>query len=181
MTDRQTGLRFDIYERVQLADGAVSISELEEVELLPHIQVYPQEDQAVLRGNLLLAGTYLAEGEDRSRTLEHFIPVEITLPLNRIQSIDEISVEIENFDIDVLSPRRLNVTGVLSLSGVEMISTPGGQWQEEEEIVFVHENQPEARPQYAQPQACLRRNQPAMNLSERRTAANFMGTCPGRK
>lgn len=143
MTNRQSGLRFDIYERVQLPEGVVSVKELEEVELVPQIQVLPHEDQAILSGNLLLTGTYVAEDETEVRQLEHTIPVEITLPMNRIHRVEDISVEIENFDIDVLTPRRLNVTGVLLLNGVEMISGNPDFFQEvreEEEIVFVHDS-----------------------------------------
>ena len=39
------------------------------------------------------------------------IPVEITVPLNRVSSLDDIAVEIENFDVDLLSKRSLNITG----------------------------------------------------------------------
>src|SRR5690606_24820386 len=50
---------------------------------------------------------------------------------------------IENFDIDVLSTRSPNVTGVLSLHGIEMVSEEQQTWQEQEEILYVHE-QPRA-------------------------------------
>lgn len=139
MTEQQSGLRFDIYERVHLSEGVAGIKELDEIELVPHIQVYPDNDQAVLKGNLYLTGTYAGEQEDGSRTLEHFIPVEITLPLNRIHDLDEVGVEIENFDVDLLSSRSLNVTGVLTLHGIEMISQADDAWREEEEVTFVHE------------------------------------------
>jgi stage VI sporulation protein D len=140
VAEQQTGLRFDIYERVHVDEGISAISELNEVELVPHIQVLSQDDQAVLKGNLLLTGSYVDDSGVNIRSLEHFIPVEITLPMNRIGRVEDIVVEIENFDIDLLSPRSLNVTGVLSLQGVEMISSPLESWREEEEIVFVHES-----------------------------------------
>ncbi|SEC72052.1 LysM peptidoglycan-binding domain-containing protein [Paenibacillus sp. GP183] len=139
MAEQQPGLRFDIYERVHVHEGNSAISELNEVELIPHIQVLTQDEQAVLKGNLLLTGSYVDESGEGTRSLEHFIPVEITLPLNRISRVEDIVVEIENFDIDLLSPRSLNVTGVLSLQGVEMISSTQDTWREEEEVVFVHE------------------------------------------
>ncbi|WP_158301572.1 LysM peptidoglycan-binding domain-containing protein [Paenibacillus mesophilus] len=142
MSEQQPGLRFDIYERVHLPEEVSAIYELDEVELTPQIRVAVEGDQAVVKGYLLLVGTYSgqAEGDSReTKTLEHTIPVEITLPINRIRSVDDISVEIENFDIDLLSPRSLNVTGVLSLSGIEMMSGNAGGWQDEEEVLFVHE------------------------------------------
>ncbi|UUZ84394.1 LysM peptidoglycan-binding domain-containing protein [Paenibacillus sp. P26] len=141
MTTEQNGLRFDIYERVHLSEGVFGIKELEGIELTPHIQVLPQGEQAVLRGNLLLTGTYVDEQGREGQTLEHLIPVEITLPLNRVQRVEDIAVEIENFDVDLLSARSLNITGVLSLNGLEVASAPEApSWQEtQEEVVFVHE------------------------------------------
>ena len=144
MADQQSGLRFDIYERVHLSEGVAGIKELEDIELVPHIQVLPQGDQALLRGNLLLSGTYLDEQDAVNRTLEHLIPVEITLPMNRVQRMEDIAVEIENFDVELLSTRSLNITGVLSLNGLEVVSPSVGDiWgeAEEEEVVFVHEAQ----------------------------------------
>jgi stage VI sporulation protein D len=139
VAEQQPGLRFDIYERVHVHEGNSAISELNEVELVPHIQVLTQDEQAILKGNLLLTGSYVDDSGEGIRSLEHFIPVEITLPLNRVARVEDIVVEIENFDIDLLSPRSLNVTGVLSLQGVEMISSAQDTWREEEEVVFVHE------------------------------------------
>lgn len=139
MTERLSGLRFDIYERVHLAEHAVGIKELDEVELVPHIQVFTEGERAVLKGNLYLTGKYEGEVGNESRTLEHYIPVEITLPLNRISQLEEVGVEIDNFDVDLLNPRSLNVTGVLTLQGIETISPADDSWKEEEETIFVHE------------------------------------------
>jgi stage VI sporulation protein D len=149
LTNGQSGLRFDIYERVQLNEGVAPIQELEGVELTPHIQVIPQGEQALLRGNLLLSGTYVDDQARGDQTLEHLIPVEITLPLSRVQRVEDISVEIENFDVDLLSARSLNITGVLSLNGVELASvSEESEWREqEEEVVFVHEAAVPAQPQ----------------------------------
>lgn len=139
VTDRQTGLRFDIYERVHLGEDTAAIKELDEVELVPHIQVYTEEEQALLKGHLYLTGSYQGEAGEEQRTLEHLIPVEITLPLNRIQDVSQVSVDIDSFDVDLLNSRSLNVTGVLTLHGIEMLSVPEESWREEEETIFVHE------------------------------------------
>ncbi|TNJ66461.1 LysM peptidoglycan-binding domain-containing protein [Paenibacillus hemerocallicola] len=142
MSEQQPGLRFDIYERVHLPEEVSAIYELDEVELTPQIRVAVEGDQAIVKGCLLLVGTYSgqADGDSReTKSLEHTIPVEITLPINRIRSVDDISVDIENFDIDLLSPRSLNVTGVLTLNGIEMLSGNSAAWQDEEEVLFVHE------------------------------------------
>lgn len=139
MTEQQGGLRFDIYERVHLQEGIVGIRELDGVELVPNIQVLTSGDQAVLQGNLQLLGSYGGEDGSSEQTLRHLIPVEITLPLSRVQRVEDIEIEIENFDIDLLSSRSLNVTGVLSLKGLETFASPADSWQEGEELTFIHE------------------------------------------
>ena len=119
MSNGNHGLRFDIYERVHLPDNVAAIDELEEIELVPRIQVIEQGDNAILQGQLVLNGIYRAQGtEDEQVALEHWIPVEITLPLNRITRLDEVTVDIDTFDVVLLSSRALNLTGILSLRGI---------------------------------------------------------------
>jgi stage VI sporulation protein D len=140
VSEQSSGLRFDIFERVHLSEGVAGISALDEIELKPDIQVLTQDQQAILKGNLVLSGTYSGEQQGQSgQTLRHNIPVEITLPVNRIQSLDQIGVEIDTFDVDLLSARSLNVTGVLSLRGIETASSAAERWSEDEEMVFVHQ------------------------------------------
>lgn len=149
MFDQSYGLRFDIYERINLTEDLPGIEELEEAELIPHIQVISQQDQATLRGHLLLAGLYKGDTEaGETEPLEHWIPVEITVPLNRVSSLDDIAVEIENFDVDLLSKRSLNITGVLSLKGIQA-AAPGARDQvwANEEFTVVHA--PEANDFYS--------------------------------
>lgn len=161
MFDQSYGLRFDIYERIILAEDLPGIEELEEAELIPHIQVISQEEQATLRGHLLLAGLYKGDTEEgKSEPLEHWIPVEITVPLNRVTSLEDIAVEIENFDVDLLSKRSLNITGVLSLRGIQAaVLEPSDETWNDEEITVVHapdipsEDHAKASRQSVEPQA----------------------------
>ncbi|WP_161601529.1 LysM peptidoglycan-binding domain-containing protein [Paenibacillus luteus] len=143
MSDQTNGLRFDVYERVHLPDDVAAIDELEEIELVPRIQVIDQGDHAVLRGQLLLSGIYRSQNDpENSQTLEHWIPVEITLPMNRISRLDDISIDIDNFDVDLLSARTLNITGVLSLRGIsaQPVQEPEESWREEP-FTVVHQRE----------------------------------------
>ncbi|MFD0962320.1 LysM peptidoglycan-binding domain-containing protein [Paenibacillus chungangensis] len=145
MSNGMNGLRFDVYERVHMPDDAAAIDELEEIELVPRIQVIDQGDQAVLKGQLLLSGVYRGQNAaEGPLTLEHWIPVEISLPMNRVSRLDDISIEIDNFDVDLLSARTLNITGVLSLRGiaVEPLQEEQSGW-EEESFTAVHEREQE--------------------------------------
>ncbi|WP_274649943.1 LysM peptidoglycan-binding domain-containing protein [Paenibacillus humicola] len=140
MHNQSNGLRFDVYERVHLPDTLAAIDELDEIELVPRIQIVHQGQQVILKGHLLLSGAYRAQNEsEAAQALEHRIPVEITLPLNRVNRLDDIAVEIDNFDVDLLSARTLNVTGVLSLYGLEL-EQPSEQesWRHEEPFTVVH-------------------------------------------
>ncbi|SEM66955.1 LysM peptidoglycan-binding domain-containing protein [Paenibacillus sp. OV219] len=150
MPSQSNGLRFDIYERVHLPDEVAAIDELEEIELVPRIGIVQQDEQVLLKGHLLLTGVYRAQDEPLAeQSLEHWIPVEITLPMNRIHRLDDISVEIDNFDVDLLSTRTLNITGVLSLKGIELgQSSPQEEWQREEPFTVVHKRDPVEVPNY---------------------------------
>lgn len=146
MSDQNNGLRFDVYERVHLPDDVAAIDELEEIELVPRIQVIDQGEQAVLKGQLLLSGVYRSQNAIAGPlTLEHWIPVEISLPMNRVSRLDDISIEIDNFDVDLISARTLNITGVLSLRGiaVDPVEETGQLW-EEEPFTATHEREAEA-------------------------------------
>ncbi|BBH19206.1 hypothetical protein Back11_05510 [Paenibacillus baekrokdamisoli] len=149
MSNQTNGLRFDVYERVHLPDDVAAIEELEEIELVPRIQIVQQGEQVLLKGHLLLSGVYRAQNElDSEQALEHWIPVEITLPMNRVQRLDDVSVEIDNFDVDLLSARTLNITGVLSLLGIELDQPrEQEQWPREEPFIVVHKREEEEQNQ----------------------------------
>jgi len=128
VTEALDKLRFEIYERVQLPEEIASLQELEELELIPHMQTLPGEDHVQIRGHLLLTGVYRGEtAESPVRQLEHWIPIEISLPLYRVGRLEELTVDVEQFDVDLVSGRTLNVTGTLTLRGVQ-----GGPAQERE-------------------------------------------------
>ena len=89
-----------------------------------------------------MSGVYRSQGGTGLSQLEHWIPVEIGLPLNRIQSVEELAVEIDNFDVDLLTTRSLNVTGVLALRGLQLQSAQSPIWRDDS-FTVVHQAQPE--------------------------------------
>lgn len=171
MPQQTSGLRFDIYERVYLPENAIPIRELNEMELIPQISVIQQGEQAVLNGNLALFGTYTGEDEQQTEArITHYIPVEITLPINRIKNLNDIQVEIENFDVEVLTPKTLNVTGVLSLEGIETIHE-AEPVRLKEEMWFSHRVEepspaPAAEAAPASPQAAAAHEEPPAEAME---------------
>lgn len=156
MSERPAGLRFDIYERIHLAEDVPGIQELDDLELSPQIVVHDLGEQAVLKGDLLLTGKYAVIGEEASyRQLEYGIPVEITLPTNRIHRLEDVTVEIENFDVELLSARSLNVTGLLSLNGIELIPEQLYNWPADELSLQEHRAQEQPLPTAAEQEAVL--------------------------
>ncbi|WP_020615887.1 LysM peptidoglycan-binding domain-containing protein [Paenibacillus daejeonensis] len=153
MLDPNQGLRFDVYERVHLSDEVAAIDELEEIELTPHIEIIDQEEQVLLRGNLLLSGLYNSQQAGGTQLLEYWIPVEITLPMNRVHRLEDLAVDIDNFDVDLLSARTLSITGVLSLRGIlGEEQSAYTEWEPAEEpFTVVHRAQ--QQPEEEQPQA----------------------------
>ncbi|MBC8079115.1 MAG: LysM peptidoglycan-binding domain-containing protein [Gorillibacterium sp.] len=143
MTEHRSGLRFDIYERVHLPEGFDGILELEAAELAPHIQVVEEADYAVVKGNLWLTGAYRGENGLTGQSFEHLIPVEITMPLSRIHCLEDVRVVIDQFDVELMTSKSMNVTGVLSLHGLEMLPLEERDvWEpsSQEETVFVYEH-----------------------------------------
>jgi stage VI sporulation protein D len=128
------GIRLDLYERVQLQPHAEVIAAIEEIELIPHIQVEDQEQgqQALIRGHFLLQGSYYSDDYATLQPFQQQIPIEISLPASRVASLDDIAVQIEQFDVEVSQPRALDITGVLSISGIQLHQTnPDVQIQSE--------------------------------------------------
>jgi stage VI sporulation protein D len=62
--------------------------------------------------------------------------------MNRISRLDDISIEIDNFDVDLLSARTLNITGVLSLRGIsaQPVQEHEELWREEP-FTVVHQRE----------------------------------------
>lgn len=120
--DHRSGLlRFNIAEKMILNEREPAISSLEEIELVPNVQVHLRGDHAILQGHLQLHGQYAVQGEERSSQLQRQIPVEITLPVARIAEGSDILIEVENFDVDVADARSLLVTGTLVLKGLRNV------------------------------------------------------------
>ena len=121
----QEGIRLDLFERVQLQATSASIEALEEIELIPNIHVETRNNEASLHGDLILQGSYIAKSDQQGEYVQEIyqtIPVEITLPMSRVSNLETIDVQVEQFDVEVSQPRTLNVTGVLSLNGIQLIN-----------------------------------------------------------
>lgn len=175
-SEQQSCLRFSVEESVWFQKGQ-EVAELISIALDPDIQIHEQDQYVSIRGALLLSGEYHAfmneeeeedyrpftqarvvqeveEREDGIYSLTHRFPVDVTIPKNRIQSLDEIYVSIESFDYSVPVRGCLQLDAELSISGIygHQQSAPVveefEQEEEDGENAFEAEEQPELEPMY---------------------------------
>ncbi|MDR6226440.1 LysM peptidoglycan-binding domain-containing protein [Desmospora profundinema] len=126
-------LRFDISEKVRLHPQQPGIGTLLELDLYPDVEVEDQETHLKIQGYLRLNGTYHpeqgvdaetdgggqeteAEASAQQEEIAYVIPVEITLPAERVD-MDQIASEIHSFDYQVLSPFELQIEALLIIDG----------------------------------------------------------------
>ncbi|MBP2240608.1 stage VI sporulation protein D [Cytobacillus eiseniae] len=155
-------LRFSLEESVWFQKGQ-EVLELVSISLDPDILIQENDQYVTIQGALELSGEYkrneeveaeqnetfatpkfvqiVEEREEGICEFSHFFPVDITIPNNRIQSINDIDVQVESFDY--VFPER----SCMKLSANLMIIGLYGEQQHvpamEEEVVEV-----ELEPQY---------------------------------
>ncbi|MFC5733666.1 stage VI sporulation protein D [Cytobacillus gottheilii] len=161
-------LRFSLEESVWFQRGQ-EVLQLISISLDPNITIQESEQYVTIQGALELTGEYnrveadeaeqqnagyqakfvqsVEERDEGVFEFTHFFPVDITIPNNRIQSIEDIGVEVESFDYDF--PER----SCMKLNANLMISGLYGEQREEaenavEEVVEASEAEAELEPLY---------------------------------
>ncbi|WP_141395183.1 MULTISPECIES: stage VI sporulation protein D [Bacillus] len=154
-SEQQSCLRFSVEESVWFQKGQ-EVSELMSISLDPDIQIFDQDQYVSIRGALYLTGEYqveqqedptyepvnlarlvenVEEREDGCFELNHRFPVDITIPKNRIQNLEDIFVSIESFDYHLPMRGCLQLDAELSISGIygHQQSVPQVAEQQEQE------------------------------------------------
>ena len=135
--EKTSYLRFSLEENVWFHSGQ-EVSELYSISLEPNVSVHEVEQYIILRGTLDLMGEYKPEegnepGEDelnrryvsitdqREDTYEfqHQFPVDITVPAERVQDKNELSVGVQSFDYHLPEDGCLHLTAELWISGIQ--------------------------------------------------------------
>lgn len=142
-TENQSFLRFSLEESVWFQKGQ-EIEELYSLSLEPNVIIQESEQYVVIRGTLDLSGEYKETEEEAESTdlgssqpyypktihsvdqredglseFIHRIPVDITIPNNRIQSLDQIDVNVHAFDYFMPEKNCLKLEAELIISGIE--------------------------------------------------------------
>ncbi|MGY4689405.1 stage VI sporulation protein D [Salibacterium sp. K-3] len=169
-----SALTFSLEESVWLNQGE-KIKELVSLGLDPDIRIEEKIDYVDIKGGLYLKGEYHPETEEQNEQddidpvpryieknmlredgvgeLQHFFPVDVTVPLNRIHHLDDIYVTIDSFDYDLPEPGCIQLTADISISGVKeddrqeepepAVVEPMPRWETEETRAPEDEEMPE--------------------------------------
>ncbi|WP_179107138.1 stage VI sporulation protein D [Sediminibacillus massiliensis] len=136
---------FDLNESVWFQRGQ-EVAEIMGISLEPEISIEEFEDFVSIRGVIELKGEYFQVGEqdssssdvlplgehpsqrwvDRVETYEdgvneffHTFPVEISIPMYRIEAVDELMVGIDSFDYELPEDCQLKLNATLAIHGVK--------------------------------------------------------------
>nr|WP_235867434.1 stage VI sporulation protein D [Priestia abyssalis] len=144
------------------------MSELLSISLDPNISIQEDDQYVSIRGALILTGEYknvqsdteeqsLREytngkqvhevmlREDGMSEFQHQFPLDITIPKNRIQNLEDVYVSIDMFDYDFPSENNLSLTADLSITGLygEQQSVARLEDEEQEEITEAQQEETE--------------------------------------
>ncbi|GEL77445.1 LysM peptidoglycan-binding domain-containing protein [Tenuibacillus multivorans] len=142
-TQENEPMLFDLHEQITFRQGE-EIDDLYGISIQPDVNVIKESSYIQLRGVLMVSGDYQSlpreepmlyvdNHEDDENyvqqvkaldngftTFQYPIPVDITLPSNRVAEINEPDVEVEYFDYELPEPGSLHVYTKIRLIGVEV-------------------------------------------------------------
>ncbi|MEK5136906.1 stage VI sporulation protein D [Priestia sp. FSL W8-0001] len=167
--DNLSGLRFSVEESVWFQKGQ-EVSQLLSISLEPQVAIQEYDQYVSIRGALLLTGEYetleeeahslreytnekhvesVLVREDGTAELSHAFPVDITIPKNRIQNMEDVYVSIDLFDYELPESDCLQLMADLSITGLygeqqSHVREEEKGWAEIEEPEAKHEEELEA-------------------------------------
>ncbi|MED4585495.1 LysM peptidoglycan-binding domain-containing protein [Brevibacillus choshinensis] len=187
-------LSFAIKETIFLSSDRAGIGELQELELVPDVEVLENESYISITGCLQLFGKYepirdtagsdgggaetlvqamtfspfRPEGSDGpyygwEEQIGHRVPLNITIPLDRIAEIGDIYAIVDSFDYKLETPHQLLIDAELKIVGIVLsdqpAASPANPYPDEQpeaalqeeawEFAHVASDQPEGVPELA--------------------------------
>ncbi|SDC24185.1 stage VI sporulation protein D [Shouchella lonarensis] len=164
-------LTFSIEDSVRLVEGQ-EVDEILGMTLTPEISIEEKGEQVTIQGGLRFIAEYRLQLEEESEEgdgdllselsdfraasemvqresggigrIEHVFPLDITIPMARIQHVDDIYVEVEGFDYELPDSRSIDLTADVCISGVRAQAVESTETEEMEEIREEVEQQKEA-------------------------------------
>ncbi|WP_163101765.1 LysM peptidoglycan-binding domain-containing protein [Peribacillus alkalitolerans] len=142
MTNDQSYLRFSLEESVWFQKGQ-EVGELFSLAIDPNVTIVENDQYVNIKGFLELSGEYRGSGISQVRetgdispssfhktiqnvlrdeqgisTFTHAFPVDISIPANRISSLDEVNVMIQTFDYTMPENNCLKLSADLCITGI---------------------------------------------------------------
>lgn len=137
-SDQETTLRFSLEESIWFQKGK-EIDELISISLQPNITIQEYDQYVTIEGSLHLTGEYkryedeemeeevtspkfvhsIEERDDGILEFSHRFPVDITIPLNRISSLEHIDVQVDSFDYVLPEKSCMKLTADLTITGLK--------------------------------------------------------------
>lgn len=165
--ENESYLRFSLEESVWFHKGQ-EVAELYSISLDPNVTIQESDQYVFIRGSLDLSGEYkdsqngeheeypqsflpkaVQKVERQSNGLNEFthrFPVDITIPNNRISSLEEIDIAIQSFDYDLPERNCLKLQADLLITGIyndSYVEERTDMEQETEENEFLEESDEE--------------------------------------
>ncbi|WP_057911546.1 stage VI sporulation protein D [Peribacillus muralis] len=153
--ENESYLRFSLEESVWFQKGQ-EVAELYSISLDPNVTIQESDQYVFIRGSLDLCGEYKdsqnGEQDEFSQTFlpkavqkverhlnglnefTHRFPVDITIPTNRIASLEEIDVSIQSFDYALPEHNCLKLQADLLITGIYNDSYVGERFDTEQEV-----------------------------------------------
>ncbi|WP_421616901.1 LysM peptidoglycan-binding domain-containing protein [Brevibacillus sp. TJ4] len=157
-------LTFTIKETIFLSSDKAGIGELQELELVPDVEVLENQSYISITGCLQLYGKYepirdTAEGNSGGteslveamsfapfqrdaahgweEQIGHRIPLNITIPVERIADVSDIYAVVDSFDYKLESPHQMLIEAELKLGGIQFADLAESEQQQTAESAQV--------------------------------------------
>ncbi|WP_144526598.1 stage VI sporulation protein D [Peribacillus simplex] len=160
--ENESYLRFSLEESVWFQKGQ-EVAELYSISLDPNVAIQESDQYVYIRGSLDLSGEYKGsqngEEEEFSQTFlpkavqkverhldglnefTHRFPVDITIPNNRIASLDEVDVSIQSFDYAMPEHNCLKLQADLLITGIYNDSYVEERFDTDQEVGEIEEQE----------------------------------------
>jgi stage VI sporulation protein D len=152
-------LRFSLEESVWFHKGQ-EVAELVSLSLEPNVTIQENEQYITIRGSLDMTGEYRKLADETESDIQNYLqpqhkyvhqvdereeglceffhplPVDITLPKNRVRSLDELNIHIDTFDYSLPEKSCLKLVADLYITGVyqEQQSREEDSFTQEKEV-----------------------------------------------
>lgn len=141
LKQKRDRIEFDLNETLYVENGQ-EIEEMIAISLDPDIAVQTYDSYIQVRGLIILQGEYkkanqesvsntlstenvnglierVIESENNQVQFSHRFPVEISVPTNRVDNLEDITVTVDSFDYELPDELRLKINASVHINGIK--------------------------------------------------------------